>query len=357
MLTIFWPVKLAVWLLKGLLNLLVFAACALTLFAMMGGQGWLWSLSTHFHVQYLFIQLLALLIVGITYWKKSKQGESALSRFETWISLVSLLFFAGLNLSRLAPYYWPAYAPKDVNAPAEARLKVMHVNLFGYLNRDRELVKEVIRAQDPDIIGFVEYTTPWQRDLENSSLLRRYPYRVAGRSHIGLYSKRPIQNARLVYTDQSQSIHQANIIAQFNLNRQRVTLLLAHPASPIWPERLTWQQASFQRWIQDRPRLGKNLLIMGDLNTTPWSREFTELLQKTGLRDSQLGFGLQPSWPTFLPFVQRQDLKSLLALPFGIPIDHILVSPGIKVLSRHTGPYIGSDHLPVIAELTVSNQG
>jgi endonuclease/exonuclease/phosphatase (EEP) superfamily protein YafD len=354
-LTVFWPVKLIAWLVKALLSLLVLISCALTLAALMGNRGWLWSLSTHFHTQYLIIQLIALAAVSFGYWKKAGNGQSVLSRMETWLNLVLLMFFAGINLSRIAPYYWPSSPPADI--PTAQKIKIMHLNLFGYLNHNRKLVEMAIREQDPDIVNLVEYTPPWQHDLEKSGLFRKYPYRVAGQGHIALYSKRPLKNARLVYTDAARKFaNQANIIAQVALNGQTVTILAAHPASPIRPSHLEWQQTSFQKWIKDRPSLGKNLLIVGDLNTAPWSAEFQRLVQEAGLRDSQLGFGLQPSWPAFLPFVQREGLKSLLALPFGIPIDHILVSPNIQVLSRHTGPFVGSDHLPVVAELTVINR-
>jgi endonuclease/exonuclease/phosphatase (EEP) superfamily protein YafD len=352
--SIFWPFKLAAGLFKALLNLLIFISCALTIAALMGDRGWLWSLSTHFHMQYLSIQLIALLAVSIAYWNKAKKGESVLSRLETWFNLVALMFFAGLNLSQIAPYYWPPLTISDSHS--KNTVKVMHINLFGYLNHNRQLVETAIQSQDPDIVDLVEYTEPWQRDLEHAGIFKKYPYRKIGQGHIGLYSKLPLRNARLVYADPNHKVaNQANIVAQFRLSQQPVTILVAHPASPIQPSHLEWQQTSFRKWGKERPTLGKNLLIVGDLNTAPWSVEFRRLLKETGLRDSQVGFGLQPSWPTFLPFVRQNRLKSALALPFGIPIDHILVSDNIQVLTRHTGPFIGSDHLPVIAELNLQN--
>lgn len=35
------------------------------------------------------------------------------------------------------------------------------------------------------------------------------------------------------------------------------------------------------------------------------------------------------------------------------PIDHVLVDPRIRVLSRRTGPNVNSDHLPVIVQLVL----
>jgi endonuclease/exonuclease/phosphatase (EEP) superfamily protein YafD len=58
------------------------------------------------------------------------------------------------------------------------------------------------------------------------------------------------------------------------------------------------------------------------------------------LRDSQLGFGVQPSFPTF-------------SWAIRIPIDHCLVSPEVVVLDRKLAPSVGSDHFPVMVELAL----
>ena len=38
---------------------------------------------------------------------------------------------------------------------------------------------------------------------------------------------------------------------------------------------------------------------------------------------------------------------------FYVPIDHCLVSEDIAVISRKTGPRIGSDHLPLYIEVSI----
>jgi len=79
-------------------------------------------------------------------------------------------------------------------------------------------------------------------------------------------------------------------------------------------------------------------IVAGDLNLTPWSPVFADLLARGGLRDSALGRGLVGTW------LSRFIL-------FGLPIDHVLVSPAFDVHDRRIGPDLGSDHLPVIVEL------
>lgn len=353
MFSIFWPIKLAIGIFKFFLNLLVFMTCIFTLMALMGDKGWVWSLTTHFRVQYLAIQMVALFFTLLGLWKRSKnQGfNQAIAGVENWISTAVLVFFTGINLFAVLPYYMPtSYA---ANVPGtRGHLKLMHCNLFAILNHDADSVAKAIQENNPDVIDLVEYDEPWQTRLEATGVLKDYPYHFAGSGHIGLYSKLPLANAHLQYTSATRKIsNQANVIAQVRLGGQPVTLLVAHPASPILPSHLQMLQHSFSVWEQERPKLGQNLVIVGDLNTSPWSAEFHQLIQRTGLRDSQLGFGLQPSWPMLMPAIGLRSTPTLITDLMTIPIDHVLVSQRIAVLSRKTGPFVGSDHLPVIIEL------
>lgn len=80
------------------------------------------------------------------------------------------------------------------------------------------------------------------------------------------------------------------------------------------------------------------IVLLGDLNTSPWSFFFRRLLEQSGLRDSAKGYGVQPTWPSFFR-------------PARIPIDHCLHSPDMVVTDRRVGEAFGSDHLPLIVEL------
>jgi hypothetical protein len=71
--------------------------------------------------------------------------------------------------------------------------------------------------------------------------------------------------------------------------------------------------------------LARAYILLGDLNVTPWSPHFRQLLQQTGL-------------PAQVP-------------PLRIPLDHCLVSPAFQVIERRVGPRLGSDHLPLIVTL------
>ena len=75
------------------------------------------------------------------------------------------------------------------------------------------------------------------------------------------------------------------------------------------------------------------MVLLGDLNCTPFFPWFGRLLREGGLKDSGEGFGLPATW--------RSN-------GIGLPIDHLLVSPSWQVLERRVHPdRMGSDHHPV----------
>jgi endonuclease/exonuclease/phosphatase family metal-dependent hydrolase len=104
-----------------------------------------------------------------------------------------------------------------------------------------------------------------------------------------------------------------------------------------------FQQVEFNaaaEWSLRQQRQEKReVVVMGDFNTTPWSGRYKQFLQDSDLRNSLRGFGLQPTWHAALPS------------PLMIAIDHCLHSPSIRTLNRATGANIGSDHLPLLVEL------
>jgi len=85
------------------------------------------------------------------------------------------------------------------------------------------------------------------------------------------------------------------------------------------------------------------VIIAGDLNVSMWSPFYRSLIKQSGLHNARQGFGILPS-------------QSGIAPQFAIlsaPIDHCLVSSDIQVENFRLGSNIGSDHLPIIADLLI----
>ena len=103
------------------------------------------------------------------------------------------------------------------------------------------------------------------------------------------------------------------------------------------PSRDPWlherQVAALAQFVR---RIDGPLMLAGDLNTSPWSNAFRKLGPRPDSRPPAM---LMPSWPAWP-----------LALP-QVALDHIFVSPDLAVAAAGTGPAVGSDHLPVWAQL------
>jgi len=80
------------------------------------------------------------------------------------------------------------------------------------------------------------------------------------------------------------------------------------------------------------------VILLTDFNATSWSSNFQDLTTATGLRDSRIGFGVQPTWPAQLPGLR-------------VPIDHCLVSPKIEIHDRRVTANAGSDHFGIYLDV------
>lgn len=89
---------------------------------------------------------------------------------------------------------------------------------------------------------------------------------------------------------------------------------------------------------------GYRVVLMGDFNVTPWSASFRRVLDDSGLLDSATQPAERPRWPRPTWFSRWPGL--------GLPIDHILLSPDWRIHERRLGPYFGSDHRPVVIEIS-----
>ncbi|MCL1921095.1 MAG: endonuclease/exonuclease/phosphatase family protein, partial [Kiritimatiellaeota bacterium] len=244
-----------------------------------------------------------------------------------------------LNLALLLPVYLNAPNPLNHGA-APCRVMLFNVN---YKTGDPEKVLGVIRAHDPDVIVLEEIGQRWFNRLA-PTLAQTHPHHTTALRDdpfgIGLWSKHPFAVTNILY---SRNAAVPSILAEIDAPHGRYAVLATHPLPPIGPffsEYRDAQLAELARLVRDT-RLP--LLLVGDLNATPWCAAFKRLLRDADLRNASQGRGLYPTWPAVFPAFLR------------IPIDHVLHTPGIEIISRRTGGRVGSDHLPVLVEFRFTN--
>jgi endonuclease/exonuclease/phosphatase (EEP) superfamily protein YafD len=294
--------------------------CALTIAGFFGWV-WPWELCSHFRVQYAW-GLGALTAV----WLAARRPRPAL------VAAAGVL----VNAALILPLYRNDASASTAVPHASYRALLFNVDVS---NTDTASTLRLIRDADPDVVLLVEPNHRWIAALE--SLTRGYPcHETVGIGFgygIALYTRLPCDSIQVVDVSRQG---RPSIIARLTLPAGRLTVIGAHPLTPLAPTHL----AARNRHLAELGRLAgaqsTPVMLMGDLNTTSWSAAFGALLRQGRLRDSRLGFGLQASWPTFLPAL-------------AIPIDHVLVSPGIQVERRALGPDVGSDHRPVLVDFTL----
>jgi endonuclease/exonuclease/phosphatase (EEP) superfamily protein YafD len=286
---------------------------------------WIGDLFVHFRLFY----AVALLLLAATYLH--------LRRLRGLLAVGVVL---GINLGLM----WPLLAPQPSVEGIEPALKTMAANVFIGNTNPRPLLN-LVDAVQPDVLLLMEIDDRWLHDV--ASLRDEYPHMALatrdeafgeyGPFGLGIFSR---------YTLHDTSIHRLGtaevpiIVTRLTKDDQRWTLIGAHSYPPVSADCSTARDTFLRELAELIGELEGPRLLLGDLNITQWSPHFADLLQVSGLVDSQAGQGYQPTWP---------DVSGISL----IPIDHALVSPEVAVLRRSVGPSIASDHRPLIIEVGI----
>ena len=310
------------------------AAGALTCFATLAGfcapLGWLFELTCHFRLQYAVI--LGVLAVAF-----------AVRRTALMASLFAI--GAAINLFVIAPYL---VSVNRMIPPATDPLRILLLNVRTENSQYQRLL-DFVRDETPDLVALLEIDDRWLDALH--PLRAEYPYSVAeprdDNFGIALLSRMPFISAEMFYVGQ---IGVPSIRAHLFLhdpgelssnNQDPIALFITHPLPPDSLEKFRLRNHQLQVIGATIAELEGPVILLGDLNVTPWSPHFRQLLQQTGLRDTARGRSLRGTWPAQVP-------------PLRIPLDHCLVSPAFQVIERRVGPRLGSDPLPLLVTLQPS---
>jgi endonuclease/exonuclease/phosphatase (EEP) superfamily protein YafD len=313
------PPRVGPW---GLLQAAAFLCAPPVLVALLRPRVWPLELLNHFHVVY----AAALLPLALAF---------ALGR--RWRGALVCAALAAVPLAALAPAWSGAREPAG-EAP---RLRVALLNILSS-NERHDAVLDLLRSERPDLVVLQEVTLAWQREL--LALQGLYPHRhLEPREDnfgIAVFSRAPLESVETRFLGSAQV---PSIVARLRLGPELVTVVATHPIPPVTPGMLALRDGQLAEVRELALAAEGPLLVVGDLNTSPWSPVFADLLDGTGLRDARHGRGLLASWPDTLP------------VPV-VPIDHVLVSEKLAVEGARTGPDVGSDHRPLLVELRLRSE-
>ena len=283
---------------------------------------WFIDILANFKLQIVIVSIL-LFIINI-FSKKSKAIGAILLTITFW------------NISFISNLYYPS---KFGEINKLKGISIASINLLSS-NNESDKVIHFIKNYDPDILILLEYNPKWKNLL--STVTDQYTFnKVEVRNDnfgIGYFSKIESE-ASILNFDYTQV---PSIKTTIEIEDKTVTIVATHPFPPVGQERFNARNFHLNALAKMRKEFSENLIIVGDLNTSSYSKHFKDLLIKTNLKDSRSGFGILPTWPSNFKLLQTT-------------LDHFLVSDRINIINRGTANTLGSDHLPIFMEFRINN--
>ncbi len=205
-------------------------------------------------------------------------------------------------------------------------------------NSRKDDVIAMLRRYNPDLLVLNETSKDWNLKLEE--LFDTWPnrfhcpeWREIGGSMI--FSKFPLRQDR-----DFCHAYAAIGLTEVLVHGKWIELGTVHLRWP-WP-------ASGPRQLREiKPRLrevGPDALVAGDFNATVWSNAVQDFARNSQMTVAR-GFG--GTW-------MHEWLPTSLAPFLGFPIDNLMTKGKVRLLTLETLPDTGSDHLPLLARLRVS---
>ena len=313
--------------LRGLCRGATILGIMLTAFSYLAETNWVADLVINFRVQlaigaaFIFLYLLF---------------------FKSW--KFALLCLVGLIINGL-PIVEYFSQPRGFPPEGGQSYRVLSLNVLTD-NRNWQSVIDLIKSEDPDFVALMEVDSTWKQVM--SAVETDYPFaKFEPRSDnfgIALLSKHPWTSIEVF---DSESLNLPSIEANFDLitadplvGVKGFQLIATHPIPPMSESRWRARNAQLAQ-AASRIKPSVPTMMVGDFNLTPWSPVF-QRLEAAGLRDSALGFGVEPTWHIF---------PTVLG---GLKLDHILISDEIEASAFRVGSEVGSDHRPIVLDFQIS---
>lgn len=308
--------------LRGLLVRYAVLLCSFTLLGFLGRYWWVLDLFSHFRIQYA--------LLGVTLLACSVRLQM---KRTAWACCCVM----AMNFLLVLPY---VHAWKTPSIPTGTTFSALMLNVHTSNTRYQDVFGYIVRTR-PDVVILEEVNGEWcrQANILQSTYATVIQEPRADNFGIALYTSLKVTRGRIEYLGDKEipSVH-----AQVWKNGLTVHVLGTHALPPVSKDHSIVRTNQLQGLSTFVRSLKEPCAVLGDLNCTPWSVEFTDLLGSAGLVDSSTSEGLTLSWPAPI-------------WPAMIPIDHCLVSAGIRVIAKNAGPHLGSDHLPIVTLLEVQD--
>jgi len=255
------------------------------------------------------------------------------------VQLLLLMFHGSwfLHPVECAPH---AVGPADVT--------VTTINVYR-MNLQYDRISSALRKQSADVIAVLEICDALLDHLRKE-LAGSHPYVLArpqndGNFGIAIFSAFPLDNAEIF----SLSGSSPSLTASVCIRERSCRVIATHPMSPMNSRNFDSRNRHLrqlgeriQTWRDSEPLVA--MVLMGDLNLTPWSPHFAAFQQASGLVRTSGPFDVKATWYAGPSFI------------FGLTIDHCLVTPEFFCVTHTVGSDVGSDHRPVTVGLMLDTE-
>lgn len=301
-------------------------------FAFVGFVCWPVELFAHFRVQY--AALLAMAIPYLLYLERNKLNKIYLAT-----CIVALI--ANLAVVTLSSTSFGSATSNQAQTGATP-LSLLQFNVNSS-NTNYPKFDKLIERTKPDIVCVEEVSEGWREHFEKLKSI--YPYQsVRARTDnfgIGILSKyKIVQESREPIGIAGVPTIFIEVTVPSEAGEKQIQVIATHPPPPVGSSYTNMRDVQMHEIAKRIAQSQKLTILAGDFNCTPWCYIFTDFVKESGLLDSRLNKGIQPTWPTMLPYMV-------------IPIDHVFMSPTIKCTERTVQEDCGSDHFPVLCKFTL----
>ncbi|MGJ8636451.1 MAG: endonuclease/exonuclease/phosphatase family protein [Phycisphaerales bacterium] len=309
------------------------------------------------------ILLLGVLMLTLGAWLGIRSGIQADTLHPAWIVTTLLLILATLHQASWAIRMTPLTKP-EVGSAADHeadRIRIIASNV-DYTNSQREASIKVFRGLGPDLLALLEVDDDWESVIQAQS--DQFPFSVTeykseGRG-IALLSRFPLHDTEVKYLvlDDRPSIWGTLRMSDLGSpsagdeGDEMIGVCVLHPPPPGLEKRNKDERVSSKprdvelavaaRMIHDSEI--KHWMMIGDFNDVGWSHTTEDAKRIGRLLDPRIGRGFFNTFPARKPLLRY-------------PIDHVLVTESFTVSRLSCLEDIGSDHLPLLADLHLSKQG
>jgi endonuclease/exonuclease/phosphatase (EEP) superfamily protein YafD len=215
------------------------------------------------------------------------------------------------------------------------QFELLSFNVLNTNNGNSAPIVDMVLEHDPDVVILME-AAPILPDLPR--LRAVYPYgigcEVEATCDTLLVSKTPLEESSRL-ADLGHISPRRVIYAASEINGHRVNLVAAHLTKPYFDYFSVTEARVLREGLN---RLEGPVVVAGDFNAAPWSRNLIRLMRNSNLLT---GNAYPGTWP-----VEFGDL--------GVPIDTMFTrAPAVITSIEGLPDSLGSNHRGIIAQVTL----